>query len=107
MTTINLVLCTCPDRETAEEIAAKLVDAGLAACVNVLPGITSIYRWQGKIERSQEALLLIKTSRSRLDELQQVLLALHPYDVPEVIALGVEQGHQPYLEWVEQCTISS
>lgn len=107
MTTINLVLCTCPDRETAEEIATKLIDAGLAACVNVLPGITSIYRWQGKIERSQEALLLIKTSRSRLDELQQALVALHPYDVPEVIALGVEQGHQPYLEWVEQCMISS
>lgn len=107
MTTINLVLCTCPDRETAEEIATKLIDAGLAACVNVLPGITSIYRWQGRIERSQEALLLIKTSRSRLDELQQALVALHPYDVPEVIALGVEQGHQPYLEWVEQCMISS
>ncbi|MBU0498997.1 MAG: divalent-cation tolerance protein CutA [Gammaproteobacteria bacterium] len=107
MTTIKLVLCTCPDRKAAEEIATQLVDAGLAACINLLPGITSIYRWQGKIEHTQEVLLFIKTSHARLDELQKALVALHPYDVPEVIILGIEQGHQPYLEWVEQCVISS
>lgn len=107
MTTINLILCTCPDRDTAEEIAAKLIESGLAACVNIVPGITSIYRWQGKTEKDPEVLLLIKTASSRLQELQQKLVEMHPYDVPEIIALPIEHGHIPYIEWVEQCTISS
>jgi len=107
MTTINLILCTCPDRETAEEIAAKLVESRLAACVNIVSGMTSIYRWQGKIEKDQEVLLLIKTARSRTADLSRALVELHPYDVQEVIALPIEHGHLPYIEWVEQCTISS
>ena len=102
-----MVLCTCPDRDTAEDIAEKLVESGLAACVNILPGTTSIYRWQGNIEKDQEILLLIKTARTRTAELQQALEEMHPYDVPEIIALPIESGHHPYIEWVEQCTISS
>ena len=107
MTTINLILSTCPDRDAAEEIAAKLVESELAACVNIVPGITSIYRWQGNIEKDQEVLLLIKTAHSRSADLQQALAELHPYDVPEIIALPIEHGHLPYIEWVEQCTIST
>ena len=102
-----MILCTCPDREKAEEIAENLVEAKLAACVNILPGITSVYRWQGAIEKDSEALLLIKTAAERVADLQKTLVELHPYDVPEIIILPVEGGHLPYIEWVEQCTISS
>ncbi len=107
MTTINMILCTCPDREKAEEIAESLVEAKLAACVNILPGITSVYRWQDAIQKDAEVLLLIKTAAKRSADLQQALIELHPYEVPEVIILPVEGGHLPYIEWVEQCTISS
>ena len=106
-TKINLIQCTCPDQKIAEEIAAKLVETGLAACVSVVPGITSIYSWQGKVEKDAEILLLIKTASVRTADLCRALVELHPYDVPEVIALPVEHGHLPYIEWVEQCTISS
>lgn len=107
MTTPYLVLSTCPNQASAEGIATALVESGLAACVNIVPGLTSIYRWQGNLEKGQEVLLLIKTPHARRDELQQRLVELHPYEVPEIIFLSVERGHQPYLDWVEQCTTSS
>lgn len=97
---VRLCLCTCPDRAGAEAIAQALVEERLAACVNLLPGVTSIYRWDGRIERAEEIQLLIKTSAARLPALAERLRALHPYDVPELIALEAVGGLSEYLNWV-------
>ena len=101
-----LILCNCPDRETALRIAGHLVENGLAACVNLLPEVTSLYRWQGTLETAQETTLLIKSTRSRYDELEQAVSSLHPYELPEIIAVPVERGLPGYLKWVEECTIN-
>jgi periplasmic divalent cation tolerance protein len=101
---VLIALCTCPDGSSGERIAAALVGEGLAACVNTLPGVTSVYRWEGKLQRDTEVLLLIKTTRARLVELTERLRALHPYELPEVIALPVAGGLPDYLQWVIQCT---
>ena len=98
----QLVLCTCPDQATAQSIAEQLVDKRLAACVNILPGITSIYQWQGKRETSQEHLLLIKTSNEVYETLEQTLTELHPYELPEIIAVTLERGSAAYLDWMSQ-----
>jgi periplasmic divalent cation tolerance protein len=95
-----VVLVTCPSAEKAAEIARRLVEDRLVACGNVIPGVRSIYRWEGQVQDEAEVLLLLKTRRPRLEELRRRVLALHPYQVPEVIALGVEAGHGPYLEWI-------
>lgn len=95
-----LILCTCPDTESASRIARKLVEERLAACVNRVPGLTSVYRWQGEIHEDSEVLLLIKTRRELFESLRARLVAMHPYDVPEVIALDISAGHAPYLEWL-------
>ncbi|HET9836472.1 MAG TPA: divalent-cation tolerance protein CutA [Rhodanobacteraceae bacterium] len=95
-----LILCTCPDAESAGRIASALVEERLAACVNRVPGLTSVYRWQGKIQEDSEVLLLIKSRGELFESLRARLVALHPYDVPEVIALGIAAGHAPYLEWL-------
>ena len=101
-TPYQLVLCTCPDQVTAQNIAEQLVDKQLAACVNILPGITSIYQWQGKRETAQEHLLLIKTTNEVYDVLEQALTDLHPYELPEIIAVSVERGSAAYLDWMSQ-----
>lgn len=93
---------TCPDRRSARRVADGLIARRAAACVNILPGVTSVYRWQGKVERSAEHLLIIKTTAAGFSALRRAVLALHPYDVPEIIALPVTQGHRPYLDWVYQ-----
>lgn len=93
-------LSTCPDADTANEIADTLVDEGLAACVNIIPGLTSVYRWQGKTCRDQEWLLVMKTTRARWKKLEETVLRLHPDQVPEVIALPIETGLNDYLAWV-------
>jgi periplasmic divalent cation tolerance protein len=98
-----LVYCTCPDRIVAGELATALVERGLAACVNILPGVESVYRWQGKIERDDEILLLIKSDTAHFSALEDTISNLHPYEVPEILAVPVEAGHQPYLEWIDQC----
>jgi len=95
---------TTPDEETAAKIAAALVEERLAACVQVLPGVTSFYRWEGKMEKSPEWLLVIKTSRERLEELVSRIESLHPYDVPEVIAVEAAGGASKYLGWLEEET---
>jgi periplasmic divalent cation tolerance protein len=95
-----LILCTCPDAESATRIARALVEERLAACVNRVPGLTSIYRWRGEVHEANEVLLLIKTCRERFEALRARLVELHPYDVPEVIALDIAAGHAPYLEWL-------
>jgi periplasmic divalent cation tolerance protein len=99
-----LALCTCPDRATADRLASALVDEQLAACVNILPGATSVYRWEGRIERESEALLLIKTVAERFDALQERLALLHPYEVPEIIATPITAGLPAYLSWISACT---
>lgn len=98
--TVLICYCTCPDVASAERIAEALVNEQLAACVNRLPGILSTYRWQGALTTDSEELLLIKTCTSGFEALSRRLLELHPYDVPELIAIPVTQGHDAYLEWV-------
>ncbi|GIW26957.1 MAG: divalent-cation tolerance protein CutA [Meiothermus sp.] len=96
------VFCTVPDLETARRIAHTVVHEELAACVNVLPGLTSVYRWQGQVEESSELLLIIKTRQERYPALETRIKALHPYQVPEIIAHEIETGSQSYLEWIGQ-----
>jgi periplasmic divalent cation tolerance protein len=100
MTDALVVLVTCPTPERAAEIARALVEERLAACGNVVPGLRSIYRWEGKVQDDAEALLVLKTTRARFEALRERVLALHPYEVPEVIALSVEAGSAPYLAWI-------
>lgn len=97
---ILLCLCTCPDAASAQKLAETLVGERLAACVNRLPGVLSTYRWQGKVGTDSEELLLIKTTADRFETLKARLLALHPYELPELIALPIENGHAAYLDWV-------
>lgn len=99
-----LCLCTCPDAATAERLAASLVEERLAACVSLVPGLRSIYRWQGAIQRDEELLLLIKTTRARYPALQARLPALHPYELPELLAVEVADGLPAYLRWLADAT---
>ena len=101
---VLLCYCTCPDADTAQRIAQALVAEQLAACVNRLPGISSTYRWQGEVTTDTEQLLLIKTTAARFESLRERLLALHPYELPELIAVPVERGHVGYLDWVRANT---
>jgi len=101
---VRLVLSTCPDAQTADRLATALVDERLAACVNVLPGVHSTYRWQGAVERGEEVLLLIKTTADRQDELVARLQALHPYELPEAVAVEATGGLAAYLDWVAEQT---
>jgi periplasmic divalent cation tolerance protein len=95
-----VVLSTCPDPETARGLAAELVDNGLAACVNIVPGLTSVYRWEGRTEESPECLMLIKTTREGMARLQERIVELHPYELPEIVAVPVVDGLPAYLDWV-------
>lgn len=97
---VVVVLSTFPSSEKAAEIARVLVDERLAACVNLVPGVRSIYRWQGAIHDDAEVLAIIKTTAERVEALRDRLIALHPYDVPEAIVLAATGGHAPYLAWV-------
>jgi periplasmic divalent cation tolerance protein len=99
-----VVLVTCPTAERAAEIARAVVEERLAACGNVVPGLRSIYRWEGKVQDDAEALLVLKTTRERFEALRERVLALHPYQVPEVIALPIEAGSAPYLAWIAEET---
>jgi periplasmic divalent cation tolerance protein len=101
---IFVLLSTCPDAPTAERIARELVGASLAACVNVVPGLRSIYRWNGAVQADEEVLMILKTPADRLAAARERLVELHPYDVPEVVALPVADGHHPYLQWVNDAT---
>lgn len=100
MSEVLLVLTTLPDAEAARTLASELVDAGLAACVNLLPGCTSIYHWQGKTESASEVLLQIKAAAASYDALEAAIRARHPYELPEIIAVPVVRGLPDYLRWV-------
>lgn len=99
---VCLVLCTCPDADSASDLAHALVASRLAACVNIVPGLASVYGWQGQVETAQEHLLLIKTA---LDDeaytrLEGLIRQHHPYDIPEIIAIPITRGSSDYLGWI-------
>ena len=100
-----VVLCTAPDEQTAARLARGLVEARLAACVNVITGVRSFYRWQGKVEDDAEVQMLIKSRRGRAAELEAFLSREHPHDVPEILFLPIDDGSAPYLEWLHKQTI--
>ena len=101
MTDAIVALSTVGNAADAQRIGRALVERRLAACVNVVPGVTSIYSWKGGVSTDSELLLVIKTRREKLDEVRSALLELHPYEVPELIAMAIEGGHEAYLEWIE------
>jgi periplasmic divalent cation tolerance protein len=107
MTQVLVVLCTCPDLATAKSLATGLVENRLAACVNILPEIRSIYRWQNEVQQDTETLLVVKTSREAYPKLESWLIDHHPYDVPEVLALPIDRGAPNYLDWVFQETMKT
>jgi periplasmic divalent cation tolerance protein len=100
-TSALFVFTTCPDTTTAQTLARALVDEGLAACVNILPGVQSVYRWKGETESADEILLLIKTPGERYGEVERRIVALHPYELPEVVGVPIVNGLAPYLAWLE------
>ena len=97
---VLLCYCSCPDAASARALAEAVVGEGLAACVNHLSGVRSTCRWKGELTTDSEELLPIKTTETRFAALKERLLALHPYELPELIAVPVTQGHQAYLDWV-------
>lgn len=97
-----VVKITCPSNEVANDLASALVERRVAACVNVIPGITSIYRWQGEICRDPEVLLIVKTTFDQSEALLKVVGELHPYEVPEALWIAVDRGNESYLEWLRQ-----
>jgi periplasmic divalent cation tolerance protein len=103
MTDKLLVLTTAGSEEEARKIAHTLVERKLAACVNIVPRIHSVYRWQGKIESADECLLIIKTARSREKEVEDTVRQLHSYTLPEHVALSIDDGNDAYLQWIEEC----
>ncbi len=101
----TLCLVTIDDPEKAREIAGILVQRGLAACVNIIPEIRSVYKWKGQLCDDIERMLIIKTRTELFEKLQRTVKEMHPYEVPEIIALSIEQGFPPYLQWINDCTV--
>jgi periplasmic divalent cation tolerance protein len=95
---------TMPDKDRATSLARVLVDEGLAACVNIVPGVRSIYQWDGRIQEDEEVLCLIKTRPAVFDRARKRILELHPYEVPEILAFEVADGSPAYLEWLRKST---
>ena len=102
MTDKIIVFSACESRQEAEKIALSLVERHLAACVNLIPGVESIYRWRGAVERSKEFLLVIKSSRELLPDLQAELSRMHSYEIPEVLAMPIVDGAESYLNWMDR-----
>ncbi|SRR6266496_749625 len=101
MTDKRIVLSTAGSEDEARKIALHLVENRLAACVNIVRGMESVYRWQEKVESNRELLLLIKTSAERFPEVRDAIRQLHSYELPECVAISVEEGSSDYLEWIE------
>ena len=95
---------TMPDKERATALAHALVDEGLAACVNIVPGVRSIYEWDGRLQEEEEVLCLIKTRQAVFDRARDRILALHPYEEPEILAFAVDDGSPDYLDWLKRAT---
>ncbi|MGL4370169.1 MAG: divalent-cation tolerance protein CutA [Spirochaetota bacterium] len=99
------VFCTVPDAQTAEKIAHAVVETKTAACASIVPGLVSVYRWKGDLCRAGELLLVMKTRAELFDALKAKILSLHPYELPEIVALAIIQGHEPYLSWIAESTL--
>ncbi len=97
-----VVFVTAPDEDTAASIAKAIVGEGLAACANIVKDIRSIYKWQGKMEDESEVLMIAKTSRDKFEDLAKKVEDMHPYDVPEIIAVPITQGSDPYIKWLSE-----
>lgn len=102
-----VVLCTLPEQEVAARIAGILVQEQLAACVNIIPGLTSVYRWKGAVHQDNEVLLLIKSTAAVYPQLEQRIQALHPYELPEIIAVPIQTGQADYIKWINDNLIPS
>ena len=100
MTDFAIILCTCPDHDEAERIARRLVELRLAACVNLIPAVQSIYRWQGNIESAAEVLMMIKTTSALTAEVQSTISTLHSYEIPEFLVVPITSGSPAYLGWL-------
>jgi periplasmic divalent cation tolerance protein len=98
----SIVLTTVKNRAEAKRMAERLVSEKLAACVSMIPNVSSVYRWRGKVERTKELVLVAKTSSKKLDQLIRRIRELHSYEVPEILALRVERGSPEYLKWLEE-----
>jgi periplasmic divalent cation tolerance protein len=99
-----LCLCTVPDGATGRRIAYHLVEAGIAACVNRIPGLVSVYRWEQAVQEDDEELLVVKTRADRLEDLANAIRQIHPYELPEVVAVPVSGGLEEYLDWIRVST---
>ena len=99
-----IIFTTCPDKKTANKIADALLKKKLVACANILPGVTSKYWWKGKIEKSNEVLVIMKTRRSLFGKAKRQIEALHPYDVPEILCVRIAEGSRDYLKWIKDVT---
>ena len=99
---VCVVLVTCPPGRVARRLAEALISRRLAACVNIVPGMTSIFAWKGRVERARELLLVVKTTQGRFSALEQAVRKLHPYEVPEIISLPIRRGYPPYVRWIRE-----
>ena len=97
-----VIYITCPDHDAGELLASSLVEHRLVACVNVIDGVTSLFHWEGRVDRDPEVLLVIKTRTDLLDVIERRVNEVHPYDVPEVIALPIIGGSKAYLDWIDE-----
>ena len=102
-TPYQIILCTCPDKDIAEKLAHLLVNEQLSICVNILPGIHSIYWWQGQATSAHEYLLLIKAPKDHYQIIEASIKKHHPYEIPEIIAVSIENGLPEYLNWIDSC----
>ncbi len=105
MTNYIIILCNTNSKDSAETIATYLIKESLTACVNIIPKITSIYKWQNKIENDEEYLMLIKTKKELFDKVKEKIQILHPYEVPEIISIDISNGNSEYLKWLNNNTI--
>ncbi len=104
MSTI-LIYVTCTDKAEAQALSRTLVEERLAACANIFPSHDSVYRWEGKIEQTQEVVVILKTRESLFEQVKDRICALHSYECPCILAIPVEKGHAPFLEWIEKETL--
>jgi periplasmic divalent cation tolerance protein len=101
MSHFQIVLTTTSDRKTAEQIAHRLVELRLAACINILPGVQSVYRWQGAVQSDSEVMMLIKTKAPLIEQVQSTITSLHSYEIPEFLVLPISDGSEAYMAWLE------
>lgn len=101
-----IVVLTATPEKDAEKIALELVESRSCACVNIISGVTSIYHWQGKLEKERESILLMKTESGKEDQIEEILKDIHPYELPELIVLPIKWGKREYLEWISEWTSS-